>query len=71
MNWDAEDLLHGGEDFGHFFYAPISSMLRDNDGLVNICKDSMPDECKYVITGVKLTAKAHTLTHSAVKRLEN
>lgn len=36
MHWDAQDPLHGGEDLGYFFFGPVCSMLRDDDGLVDI-----------------------------------
>lgn len=39
MHWDAEDLLHGGEDLADL-WASISSVLRNDDGLVDIYKDS-------------------------------
>lgn len=42
MHWDAEDLLHGGEDLGHFFYAAVGSVLRDDNGLVDIFNDRKP-----------------------------
>lgn len=41
MHWDAEDPLHGGEDLGHDFLAPVSSMLRDDDGFIDVCKESV------------------------------
>lgn len=54
MHRDAEDLLHGREDFGYFFWAPVSSMLRDDNGLVDIYNNSMSKELPLcAITGVK------------------
>lgn len=41
MNWDTEDLLHSGKGLGHFFRASVSSMLRNNDRLVDIYKENM------------------------------
>lgn len=41
MHWDAQDPLHGGEDLGYFFRASVSSMLRDDNGLVDICNYSI------------------------------
>lgn len=36
MNWDAQNPLHGGKDFGHFLWTPINSMFRNDNGLVDI-----------------------------------
>ncbi len=44
MHWNAEDLLHGGEDFGYFFRASVGAMLRDDNGLMYICDDSKTNE---------------------------
>lgn len=41
MHWDAEDPLHGGEDLAHDFLTPVSSMLRDYDGFIDVCKESV------------------------------
>lgn len=40
MHGDAEDLLHGAEDLADDFLAPVGSVLRDNNGLFDICNES-------------------------------
>lgn len=63
MHWDAENLLHGVEDLGYFFFAPVSPMLRDDYRLVDICNDSMPKGLLlYLITSLTVTVKVHRQT---------
>lgn len=65
MHWDAEDPLHGGEDLGYFVFAPVSSMLGDDNGLLYICNDSMPKGLLLCAIGrVTVAVKVHTLTHT-------
>lgn len=42
MHWDAENLFLGGEDLLYCLRRPVSSMLTDDNGLMDICNDSMP-----------------------------
>lgn len=58
MHRDAEDLLHCREDLGHFFRAPVSSMLRDDNGLLDFCNSSISIELTIrAIIGVTGTTK--------------
>lgn len=42
MHRDAEDPPHGAEDLADHFWAPVGSVLRDDDGVVDFCKESTP-----------------------------
>lgn len=69
MHRDAEDLLHGGEDLADYFLAPVSSMLRDDNGFVDVCNDSM---LKGLLScGLTVTVKVHTLMQCQSKSPPN
>lgn len=50
--WDAEDLLHGGEDLRYFVLAPVCSMLRDDNGLMDVCREGTLKGLLLCITGL-------------------
>lgn len=37
MHWDAEDLLHGGEDLVDLLWTPVNSVFRNDDGFFDLC----------------------------------
>lgn len=69
MHWDAEDLLHGGEDLAYYFLAPVSSMLRDDNGFIDVCNDSMLK--RSPLCGLIVTVKVHTLIQYQSKVLQS
>lgn len=43
---DAKDLLLGGEDLGHHFFAPVGAVFGDDDGLIDVCEGKIPQQSR-------------------------
>lgn len=51
MHRDAEDPLHGAEDLADHLLAPVGSVLRDDNGLLDFCKESKPGDQNHAPSG--------------------
>lgn len=71
MHRDAEDLLHCREDLGHFFRAPVSSMLRNDNGLLDFCNSSISIEltiCAIIcVTGTTKVDNSFSEKHGTLR----
>lgn len=61
MHWDAEDLLHGGEDLVDLLWTPVNSVFRNDDGFFDLCHGDGAATSARRTDGKATTQHVHTV----------